>query len=95
LFSRWQFGAGDIVERLYQPEADADIAFRIMTGLLKRPVQQAFEVDPGHDNAQDMRRPMQICARRRASCPANEDAAQLVDATDRGAGIVDSGRDRL
>ncbi len=65
-----------------------------MAYLLEGEIEQAVQVDPRHGDAQDMRRIIIEAARRRASGPADQYGAQLIDAADRGGGVVHGGRDR-
>ena len=84
---------GDIVESPQQAKADRDIGSRIVPDLLEGSIEEAFKADPGDHDSQDMRRPEEKRAWRRAADPANQDAAQLIDTAYGGARIVHSGRE--
>ena len=88
-------GGRQIVQRAQEAQTHRDIADRIVMNLFKRGVEQMIEIDPRKHHTHDIGRIADEGRRRGAAGPADEDARQLVDATDRRARIVDRRRDRL
>ena len=78
----------------HQPQTDRDVGNGIVPDLLERGIEQAIETHPRYHEPQHMRRSVIMRWRRRAAGPADHDTAELVDAADRRAGIVDRGRYR-
>ena len=84
----------DIADRAQQPQADSGIVRRVVADLLERRVQNAVDADPRDEHPRHMRRIKQHRRRRHAAQPADQDAAQMINTTDRRAGIIDRRRDR-
>jgi tRNA C32,U32 (ribose-2'-O)-methylase TrmJ len=59
------------------------------------PIKKALDPDPRNDDPDDVRRIAQQRDRRLAADESDQDPTELVDAADRGARVVDRGRDRL
>src|ERR1700731_3738130 len=81
-----------IVQRTQKPQAHGYVAHRIVTDLLESCVEQMIEVDPGNDDAHNMRRIAQKGRWRCAPHPTDQDPGQLIDTVDCWAWIVDRGR---
>ena len=81
----------DVVQQSQQPPADGGIANGISADLLDCGIKQVIQLDPRDYDPQHVWRIIEVCLRRKAIEPANEDAGKLVDAADRGTRIVDGG----
>lgn len=85
--------AANVADRPEQPQADSSIVRRIVADLFKRSVEHAVDADPRHEHPRHIRWIEHHRRRRRAAEPADQDAAELVNTADRGAGIVHRRRD--
>ncbi len=63
-----------------------------MPDLLERRIKQAIEAYPRHEKSQHVRRRVILGRWRHTANPEDHDPAELIDAADRRAGIVDCGR---
>ena len=64
---------GDVVEGTQQPQADGHVRSSIVPELLERGVEETVEIDPLHDNSQNVRRAKEMRPRRSATNPSNKD----------------------
>src|ERR1700721_3374948 len=78
-------GDGNIIQQPQQTQADRGIICGIGANLLKSGIEQLVVVDPWQDDSHNIRRPEQQGLGRRATEPADQNTAKLIDATDCGA----------
>src|SRR5208282_925675 len=88
-------GDGDVTEGTHHSQAHCDIRLRIQANLLERRVQHAPEVAPHNADARHAGRITKQRRRRLPGGKANQDAAELVHAGNRRAGVVDGRGDGL
>jgi hypothetical protein len=84
----WAFSHGNGVT-LQEPQAHGGISRGIGANLLNGGVQQPIEIDPRQHDAQNAPRAEQHGLRRRALKPADQSTAELIDAAEGSAGIID------
>jgi hypothetical protein len=81
--------ARNVAQGAHESQADRGIRDRIVANLLESQVEQAVEIDPGNDDAENVWRIVVIAPRRITARPPDNDGAQLIDRADRGRRIVD------